>query len=349
MAHAVATGEAGVRQKAQPWQMGVGDFYDGVKALRGKVAQLMGCRPLDVAFVPSVSYAMAIAAANLKVPAGGQIVVLAEQFPSNVYPWRGLAQQSGGTVETVARPVDGDWTSAVLAKLDARVAIAALPHCHWADGGMLDLEAIGARCHELGIALVIDATQSLGALPLNLQKVRPAFMVAASYKWLMGAYSFGYLYVDEAFHQGQPLELGWMPRKNSFRFDRLVDYTDELEPGAERFDVGERSNFIAVGINNAVLDQLLTWQVPRISATLEQKTAAIKRQVEPLGFIATPGHAPHLMGLRAPSGLSEQSVQTLKAKQVFVSVRGDAVRVAPHLYNDDADIEKLVDALKQLL
>jgi selenocysteine lyase/cysteine desulfurase len=83
------------------------------------------------------------------------------------------------------------------------VAIGALPHCHWIDGGLLDLVAIGARCREVGSALVVDATQSLGALPLDLAAVRPDYLVRPDYKWLLGPYSLGYLYVAEtAFSRG---------------------------------------------------------------------------------------------------------------------------------------------------
>ena len=102
--------------------------------------------------------------------------MLAEQFPSNVYAWRELARRKGGEVVTLQRPPDGDWSAAILARLDERVAITALPHCHWTDGGLIDLVSVAARCREVGSALVIDATQSLGALPLDLAAIRPGFL-----------------------------------------------------------------------------------------------------------------------------------------------------------------------------
>jgi selenocysteine lyase/cysteine desulfurase len=349
MRHVLEAGETALRWKSQPWNLEVSHFYENVRLLRQRVARLMGCDALDVAFVPSVSYGIGVAVANLKIPEGSEIVVLAEQFPSNVYPWREAAESAGARVRTIARPEDGDWTPAVLQNLDSGVSVAALPHCHWADGALLDLERIGMHCREKGIALVLDTTQSLGAMTLDLKKVRPAFMVAASYKWLMGPYSFGYLYVDPAFHSGKPLEFNWMPRKNSFQFDRLVHYTDELEPGAERFDVGERSNFVAVAMANLAIEQILEWQVERIEKTLGVLTQEIKEAVAPMGFTAAGVHAPHLLGLRAPKGLRPDDIGKLKEANVFASVRGDAIRVAPHLYNDGEDVDRLVKALSQLV
>src|SRR4029079_5058632 len=132
------------------------------------------------------SYGLAVAAANVPVKVGQRLLVLAEEFPSNVYPWRELAERSGGQVVYVRRPEDGDWTRAVLAELDERCALVAVPHCHWTDGGLVDLVRVGARAREVGAALAVDATQSLGALPLSVAEVRPDFLAAAGYKWLMG-------------------------------------------------------------------------------------------------------------------------------------------------------------------
>ena len=203
--------------------------------------------------MPAASYGLAVAAANLRCAPGARILLLAEQFPSNVYTWRELAKQRGGEVLTIARPPDDDWTGAVLAALDERVAIAALPHCHWTDGGLLDLVAIGRRCREVGSALVLDVTQSLGALPLDLAAVAPDFLVCPGYKWLLGPYSQGYLYVAPQHRDGRPLEHNWIAREGSEDFARLIDYRERYQPGARRFDVGERSNFalLPVGIVGA--------------------------------------------------------------------------------------------------
>ncbi len=121
-------GQADMARKLHPWTVGPEDFFTGSDELRGLAARLFGATPDDIAIVPSVSYGISTAAVNLPCTRGQRILVLAEQFPSNEYPWRRLAEDKGAAVDTVAWPEDGDWTAAVLAKLSGDVAIAALPH-----------------------------------------------------------------------------------------------------------------------------------------------------------------------------------------------------------------------------
>lgn len=158
-------GVDGLSRKARPWKIEPSEFFTPLETARGLFGQLIGGDPQGVAMVSSVSYGMAIAAANLPLPRAGNIVVLAEQFPSNIYAWRQLARGNSAEVRTVARPEDDDWTRAVLEAIDDRTAIVAVPHCHWTDGTLVDLQQIGQRARETEAALVVDGCQSIGALP----------------------------------------------------------------------------------------------------------------------------------------------------------------------------------------
>jgi selenocysteine lyase/cysteine desulfurase len=287
---AAAGGSQAIAHKCRPWQIRAEDFFTESERARALFAELLGAQADDIALVPAASYGLAVAAANLAVAPEQRILVLAEQFPSNVYTWGAHALRAGAEVMTVARPADDDWTRAVLARLDERVAIAALPHCHWIDGGLLDLRAIGARCREVGSALVLDVTQSLGALPLDLAAVRPDYLVCPGYKWLLGPYSLGYLYVAPAHQDGLPLEQNWIARAGSEDFARLIDYQDPYQPGARRFDVGERFNFALVPVSIVGMEQLLAWGVERIAATLADRTAAIAERAARIGLRSAPAH-----------------------------------------------------------
>ena len=348
---AVEAGQAAAARKARPWTIRPEDFFGQSERARSLFAELVGARADDVAIVPSASYGLAVAAANLPCPEGARILLLAEQFPSNVYAWRELAGRAGAELLTVPRPADGDWTRAVLESLDERVAIAALPHCHWTDGGLLDLAAVGARCRETGSALVLDLTQSLGAWPLDLAAVQPDFLACAGYKWLLGPYSLGYLYVAPRHQGGQPLEHNWIARRESEEFSRLIDYQDGYQPGARRFDMGERSNFALLPVSIAGLEQLLAWGVERIARTLAHRTAEIAARAAALGLSAAPAHlrAGHFLGLRFPGGLPEALPERLSREQVHVSLRGDSLRVTPHLYNHQQDLERLFGVLQASL
>ena len=303
------------------------------------------------AAIPSASYGVAIAAANLPLGAGQKIIVAAEQFPSNLYHWRELAEQCGASVETVARPRDGDWSRALLAAIDGATGIVATAHCHWTDGALNDLEAIGARAREVGAALVLDLTQSLGALPFSVAEVAPDFAIAACYKWLLGPYSLGFVYAAPQHHEGRPIEFNWMPRRGSEDFARLVDYQDGYQPGARRFDVGECGNFALMPMAVEAFRQILEWEVGEIQATLARTTQQIAEAATRMGLIASdPGtRGGHFLGLRFADGLPDGLTEKLRADNVHVSSRGDSLRVTPHLYNNDGDIERLMTALKRLV
>jgi selenocysteine lyase/cysteine desulfurase len=276
-----------------------------------------------------------------------RILILEDQFPSNVYSWRELAKHSGAKLVTVSRPPDNDWTSAVLDDLDEDTAVVAVPNCHWTDGSLLDLARIGERAKEAGAALVVDAIQSLGAHPLDVREVRPDFLVASAYKWLLGPYGIGFLYADEGWREGTPIEHNWINRRGSDDFSRLVGYQDAFQPGARRYDVGERSNFALLPMANEALRQILHWGVENVSATIGVLTALVERKAKDRGVEAIPAkmRARHMIGLKLGSSFPEDLAAQLAAQNVFVSVRSESVRVSPHLYNTEEDINRLFAAL----
>ena len=346
----VEAGRQGVRRKARPWEIAPPDFFSGPAHARGLFARIVNARAEDVAIVPAASYGMAIAARNLPLRAGQTIVLLADQFPSNLYPWRAAAARAGAEIVTVdAR--DGDLDAAVLAAIDERTAVAALPHCRWTDGALLDLETIGERVRAAGGALALDLTQSAGALPIDMARVQPAYAASACYKWLMGPYTLGFLYVHPDHQDGEPIEYGWSPRAGSEDFARLVDYRDEYAPGARRYDMGEMSNFHLMPMAVAALEQILAWGVDGIAATLTARTAAIAERARAIGLDSQPAErrAGHFLGLRFPEGVPPGLLDALAREKVYVSVRGSSVRVTPHLYNTDADVERLFAALEPVL
>ncbi len=339
----------GAARKCRPWEILPRHFFDDAEIARDLFARLIGARADDIAIVASASYGVALAAANLAVEAGRKIIVLHDQFPSNVYAWRELARERGAELVTLARPGDDDWTALVLQNIDQRVALVALPHCHWTDGALIDLALIGARCREAGAALVIDATQSLGALPFEVSEIDPDFLVAATYKWLLGPYGLGFLYVAPRHQEGRPLEHNWIDRLGSEDFSGLVDYQDAYQPGARRFDVGERGNFHILPMTAPPLRQILDWGVGEIQATWRARTDRIAERAAALGIAAVPRdkRAGHYLGLKFPGGVPEGLAEGLAAERVYVSVRGrDAVRVTPHLWLNDADEERLFAVLE---
>lgn len=345
---ATAAGLKAMALKEQAWRIRPVDFFTGPERLREQFAGLIGADADGVAIVPSASYAIGTAAANLRVGAGDRVVVLAEQFPANVYPWRALAARVGAELVTVPRPGDDDWTAAVLERIADGVAVVSLPNCHWTDGGLVDLAAVRQACDRVGAALVVDGSQSIGALPLDLGAVRPDVLVSVGYKWLLGPYSVGFAWFSPHLRDGAPLEETWYARAGSEDFAGLVDYVDDYQPGARRYDVGEVANFALLPVTSAALEQIREWGIERISAALAVRTRAIANGAEELGLQVAPEQlrAPHLLGLRLPEGTDPGAVaEELAQRSVHVSVRGRSVRVSPHLWTTDADIAALLDGL----
>lgn len=343
----IAAMDAGARAKASPWRYKPADFFTVSEHFRERAARLAGVPQDSVAIVPSASYGLAVAAANVPLARGQEVVTLAGQFPSNVYVWQDLAARVGGRVRAVERPSQDCWTAAALDAIGPDTGIVAVPHCHWADGRLVDLVAVGEKARSVGAALVLDLTQSLGAMPLDFAAVDPDFAVAACYKWLMGPYGTGMLYVAPRHHGGRPIEHNWINRAGSEDFARLVDYREDFQPGARRFDMGEKANPPLLMGASAGLDFLLEFGVEAIAEALAAKSDAIAAQAALLGMDAAPVgvRAPHFLSLGFGSGVPEGLTERLAQRNVHVSLRGASLRVTPHLYNDEADAEALIAAL----
>jgi selenocysteine lyase/cysteine desulfurase len=349
MKPALEAGTAGLARKAHPWQITSDQFFTGSEEFRNVAAQLVDCPADCIAIVSSASYGVEAAARNLQVKKGQSVVVLAEQFPSNYYSWQRRATETGASLKIVAWPENNDWTAAVLDALTPEVAIAALPHVQWTSGGRLDLVRIGEACRKLGAALVLDLTQSLGALPFSARDVQPDFAVAASYKWLLGPYSVGVLYVAPKWQGGMPLEQNWIQRANAHDFANLL-YTENYDAGARRFDMGERSNFALLPAAVRAMQQLLEWKVAQVSETVGALNRQLANAAANLGFSAPaePLRAPHYLALRRKEAIPKELPEMLAREKVFISVRGSSIRVTPHVYNTAEDGERLIACLRRV-
>jgi selenocysteine lyase/cysteine desulfurase len=343
-------GERSVSRKSRPWEITPGDFFEDSEKARALFARLVGGDADGVAIVPSVSYGIAVAAANVPVREGQRILILEDQFPSNVYSWRELAARSKAELVTVPRPEDHDWTRAILEEIDADTAVVTVPNCHWTDGSLVDLARVGGRAREAGAALVVDGIQSIGAYPFDVSEVEPDFLVASAYKWQLGPYGLGFMHVAEKYREGNPIEHNWINRHGSEAFSQLVDYQDAFQPGARRYDVGERNNFVLLPMAAEALRQILDWGVENVSETIGTLTDLIEEKATERGMQTIPKErrARHMIGLMLGPDAPDDLATRLTADDVFVSVRGESVRVSPHLYNTEEDVDRLFDVLERV-
>ena len=352
-------GLRGIARRRDPSKIVAEDFFAETDALRERFARLIGgADPQRVAIVPAVSYGIATAARNVPVESGQNIVVLGEQFPSNVYAWMRKAKESGSELRVVERSARGrptpgaSWNRRLLRTIDRKTAVVATPIVHWADGTLFDVAAIGRRARAVGAAFVIDGTQSIGALPFDVEEVAPDALVVAGYKMLFGPYQSGLAWFGERFDDGVPLEEAWAGREGSDRFVAgEIEYVESYRPGALRYDVGERSNQIQVPMLNAALDMVLEWGPERVQEYCENLLDPFEDVFREAGFELEDRawRGAHLFGLRSVRGLdAEKTGAALRRAGIHVSVRGAAIRVAPQVYNDRADLEALAATLRSL-
>lgn len=340
----------GVDVRGQPWTLTSNDFFEPAQQVRELFAELIHGDAAGVALVPSVSYGIGIAAKNIPVSSGQNIVVVKEQFPSNIYPWKRLAEENDLSIRTVEFG-EANWTNSILDQIDEETAIISIPHVHWTTGVQFDLKAISSKAKEFQAALVIDATQSLGTLPINVQDIQPDFLITAAYKCLLGPYTLSYLYVAPKWRNGVPLEEGWINRANAADFSQLTEYCDQYVSGAARYDYGERANTILLPMAIASLNQLLDWKVERIAQYTKPLIEQIVSKADAMNLWHPPIEecSPCMVGIGLPGESPNDLGAQLAERNVYVSVRKSNARIAPHIYNDANDVDHFFEVLAELV
>lgn len=349
-------GQEMVTRKSEPWRIQPDDFFKPGEALKSAFARLINTPEKDrIAVIPSVSYGLGTVARNLNLKPGQNVIVAEAQFPSNYYAWSRVVLESGAEMKVVKAPAGSPrgslWTEAILQAIDANTAMVALGNVHWADGTLYDLKRIRVRTEEVGAMLVIDGTQSVGALPLDISELRLDALVCGGYKWLMGPYSLGVAYYGPRFDNGIPLEENWINRLNSEDFNSLIHYREEYKPQAGRYMMGEQSNFVLAPMLTAAIEQLLEWGVANVQEYCKRIAANAIEDLREMGCQIDPNThlAHHLIGVRLPEGMDMPRLQAeFKKQRVYVSTRGNAIRVAPNVYNTPDDFEVLLDCFREV-
>jgi len=341
-------GVSAINQRNAPWTIDIAQWFEPVEELKALFAKIINSDKENIALIPSVSYGIAIAKNNIQLNPSQNIIVLENQYPSNFYAWHELSQETGATLIIVKKETGQSWAEAILANIDWQTGIVAIPNCHWTDGSFIDLEQVSDKSREFGAKLVIDASQSIGAYPLDIKRIKPDFLVTVGYKWLLGPYGLGYLYADEKyFAEGKPIEYSWLNKMNSEDFTKLVDYTDAYKPGARRFDAGESPSFIHVSMAKAALTQILEWGIGNIQETLSALTNHITIKAKENGFETpdTNSRVGHMIGIKFSKNKAIEIDKKLTDNKVYISFRGTSMRIAPHLYNDSKDLNRLFQLL----
>ena len=350
-----ALGLAAISHQCNPNYYSNDDFFGYPQQIKLAFADLVQADDSDsIAIIPSTSYGLANVANNLNLKKGEKIIIVGEQFPSNVYPWMEAVKKAGATLEMVSPPSlinrGQNWNEAILAAIDDQTKMVAVANVHWTDGTLFDLKAIRAKTNQHDALLVIDGTQSIGALPFSIKAIQPDALIVSSYKWMLGPYSLGVAYYGPAFDKGEPIEKNWINRLNSNDFTNLVNYQPLYRPKANRYSMGEQSNFILSPLLLEAIRQLKDWGVENIQQycrTITESAVAEWRDMG-LNIEADNWRSHHLFGIRLTDQFdSDVLKQELTNANISVSFRGDAMRVSPNIYNEESEVMKLVDCFKK--
>jgi selenocysteine lyase/cysteine desulfurase len=348
-------GEIGIARKAQPWAIEPGNAQRQFERARAAAARLINADPDDVALISSVSYGIATAGKVLTVPAGSRVLLLQDDHSSPVLEWLGRAETQGFIVEVVARPDDADWTAALLAAIERQgapaVGLTSISSVHWADGGAVDLERIAASLKTHGAKLVIDATHGAGVMHIDVRQLDPDFLVFPTYKWVLGPYGRAFLYVARGWQDGVPIEQTGSGRRamNSERAPYMGDTA--YVAGARRYDMGERDHYISLEMASIGMEMVAAWGSDAIIERLRMLTDRLADGLRNSGVLVSDPkvRAPHILSLRFPGGMPDDMVARLAAENVFVSPRLGLMRISPHVYNDEADVDRFVETFRRVV
>jgi selenocysteine lyase/cysteine desulfurase len=257
------------------------------------------------------------------------------------------SEAQGTILEIVRRPTDGDWTAAVLdavARPAPPVSIVSISSVHWSDGGIVDLRQVAPALRKQGARLVVDATHGVGAMPIDVHDLDPDFLVFPTYKWVLGPYGRAFLYVAKRWQDSVPLEQTSAGRRaidsESVPYMRDLRYVSN----ARRFDMGERDHFMTLEMASIGMELIAGWGHHAITERLRMLTARLADGLSDTELLV-PDHrirAPHILSIGFPAGMPSGLVERLARDNVYVSRRLGRLRISPHVYNDEADVDRFI-------
>ena len=343
----------GCKLETEPWKIDPEfHFFYQIKETKIIFSNLFNISYKNVSLIPSASYGISTAANNIKLTkTRNKILILKDQFPSNVYPWMELSKKQEGVLEIIDDLNENTLTEEIINKISEEVAVVAIPNIRWTDGYIIDLKKVSGACKKFDVNLILDLTQSAGAMQIDLKEINPEFAIIANYKWMLGPYSTGFLYISDKFIDGAPLEETWIGRKNSQDFSKLTDYQSLYNSDSIRFDMGQRANFSLLPGVKAALEQLHDWSIRKIENTLYQNNLIICKGLSELGFeiLSEKNRAPHFISARLPGYDGNLLINILKKNKIFISERSGFLRITPHLWNNEEDFFKLINCLKLII
>ncbi|AXO79495.1 aminotransferase class V-fold PLP-dependent enzyme [Olleya aquimaris] len=351
-------GLEGLMHKRKPYLITGSDYFEPVKTLKSLFANLIKASDYNrIALIPSASYGIATVTNNIVLKPTDEILIIDQQFPSNYYSWKKLADKYQAKIRVIKAPnqsnyIGKQWNLDIINAINSNTAVVTMGHIHWSNGTMFDLKTIQQKIKQHNGLFIVDGSQSIGALPFSVKELQPDALICAGYKWLFGPYGCGYAYFGKAFDNGNPIEENWINRLDSHDFSELTNYKQQYRPLANRYCAGESAAFLNVKMQIAALQQILDWTPVAIQEYCKNISLEAVQQLKALGFTIENNEyrSHHLFGIKLPENLDINTVKNALAKQnIYVSYRGNYIRLSCHVYNTAKDFKTLISTFSTLI
>jgi len=325
-------------------------WYDRLADYRRGLADLIAADPGEIAFIPNTTHGVGLIAEGFPWQPGDRIVLPEDEYPSNVYPWMNLASRGVG-LDRVPTRAGRILLDDLAAAIGPQTRLLAISHVEFATGFRNDLDAVGQLCQQRGVALFVDAIQGLGPLRIDVSRTPIDFLAADGHKWLLGPEGAGFLYVRTCWIQRlRPIMVGWHSVTRAFDHG-TIDFT--LKTTAQRWEGG---TFNMPGLHALGASVSLFHEVgpDRIAGRILERARAVATLARDLGLEVFGGFGPSedsgIVSIVIPEALGgpAQAAARLKERDVILSARGGRLRVSPHCYTNDEDLQRLHDGLSAL-
>lgn len=345
---AAARAHEAIDLKCHPERMNPREYFDLPQRVRNQLAGIIGSRENEIALTSGATQGIGVVAAGLQLRPGDEVIVAGGNFPSNLFTW--LHMRRHGVRVCVLKNHGGQVRADDVGRaFTSQTKILALDWVDYSTGRRIDLAALGDLAHRRGALFVVDGTQGVGALEVNVHGLPVDVLAGAAYKWLLGPYGTGFVYVREELLNRLDLKVvNWLSVNGADNFDALPLEDFILPQAARVFDVPETANFL----NLSALEASLEF-VRRVGAETVARYCGSLLDLAAEGLRSRGRHLLNDGRSQLPStilsfccdsdGMTDEVYQRLKAHHVEVSLRHHRIRISPYLYNNMDDIGRLVD------
>ncbi|MHA2254162.1 MAG: aminotransferase class V-fold PLP-dependent enzyme [Candidatus Kariarchaeaceae archaeon] len=341
-----------IELQSEPWNLIDHMWFDIPDHSRELIAKIIGAKADEIAITTSTSYGINILAQGIEWQQGDTILMIRGNFPSNVYPWMNLSSKGVGInfIEWTA-PGDLITQEQLESEIVPGIKLVAIDYPHWTNGYLMDLKSLKAKCDEINAWLVLDCTQSIGVVPIDVNKTPVDAIIASGYKYMLSPYGTGFLYVAKSRHHEISVTMPtWMGMSNSRDFSKLNDYEFRPVQSAAKYDVGGHTSFLNVMGMNASLEFLLEVGIKQIYDHVTKLFDQLISGLDTTRYTVVSDISQNRRSamLRfVPNDLSQiqSTMERLRKNNIYVSFRDNGFRVTLHIYNNEDDIRKFLEVL----